>query len=324
MTDTLSNPSRRNCLGMIGASLLWPCIGRAEVTEHLSGRAFGTTWQVTGSIGGGLQNMRTKIEALFASVDLQMSPWRSDSAISRFNAAQAGWHPMQDELRYVAQSALTLASQSGGAFDPTIGPLVARWGFGPITDGAPGWTGLTMDDGGMTKQEDGLTLDLCGIAKGWALDRAADLVRSHGHEDVLFDLGGELVALGKHPSGRSWRVAVEHPVMDAGASAVLRLDPGHAVATSGLRTQSYGFSGHQYGHIIDPLRGLPAESHVQSVTVRARDAMTADGWATALFAAGDIHGPALARENGIDAVFQIADGASLRMVTTGTIQNALS
>jgi thiamine biosynthesis lipoprotein len=324
MTDTLPNASRRKTLVMIGASLLWPCIGRAEATEHLSGRAFGTTWQVTGPTGGGLEDMRTEVEALFASVDQQMSPWRRDSAISRFNNAQAGWYPMQDELRYVAQSALKLADQSEGVFDPTIGPLVARWGFGPITEGAPGWSALAVDGAGMTKHEDGLTLDLCGIAKGWALDRAADLLRSRGHENLLFDLGGELVALGKHPSGRSWRVAVENPVMDAEASAVLRLDPGRAVATSGLRTQSYGFSGHQYGHIIDPLRGIPAESQVQSVTVLASDAMTADGWATALFAAGDIHGPVLARAKGIDAVFQIADGPALRLVTTGAIQSALS
>jgi FAD:protein FMN transferase len=181
-----------------------------------------------------------------------------------------------------------------------------------------------VDDGGITKQEHGLTLDLCGIAKGWALDRAAELALGRGHENLLFDLGGELVALGHHPSGRPWRVAVENPVTDGAASAVLRLDPGYAVATSGLRTQSYGFAGHKYGHIIDPLRGMPADSHLQSVTVMARDAMTADGWATALFAAGDSHGPDLARTHGIDAVFQVTDGPALKLVKTGKMQSVLS
>jgi thiamine biosynthesis lipoprotein len=324
MTHSTLRPTRRNALGMIGATLVLPQIARAAATRSIEGAAFGTTWQLVASHHDDLDRLREDIDALFAMIDQQMSPWRSDSDISRFNTMGAGWHRADAEMIHVATAALDLAKLSLGAFDPTVGPLVAQWGFGPIEGGLePDWRGLSLGDGGIGKAHDELTLDLCGIAKGRALDLAVDLVKARGVEDFLFDLGGELKAFGQHPSGRSYRVAVQHPVAAEPAPATLRLDSGLAVATSGLRTQSYEFADNTYGHIIDPRTNAPANDHLLSVTVVGQVAMIADGWATALFAAGLSGGPDLAQSNNIDALFLTGEGAGISSLRTGAIERSL-
>lgn len=312
-------PSRRAFLSGLGVALTAPSLLRATTSGTLSGTAFGTQWHLTGPDVAALDHLRPALKALFAGIDREMSPWRSDSAISRFNTGVSDT-PVSAEMAHVAQAALGLARDSDGAFDPTVGPLVARWGFGPIEDGAaPDWRGLSVEGGRLSKADPGLTLDLCGIAKGRALDRAVDLARDRGIDRLLFDLGGELRALGRHPEGRAWRVAVEHPMPGQPSPAILHLPDGMAVATSGLGAQSYGLNGRLWGHIMDPATALPVDGTLRSVTVLGADAMTADGWATALFAAGDEIGPALARTRDIPALFLFDDGQTLRRVETGAI-----
>lgn len=317
-------PSRRRFLAGLSAALATPGLVRAASRAHLSGRAFGTHWQIAGPEGAALESLRPALEALFAGIDREMSPWRTESVLNRFNASLSGT-PVSSEMTLVAQTALTLARDSEGAFDPTVGPLVARWGFGPIErGGAPDWRGLTAEAGRLSKRQTDLTLDLCGIAKGRALDRAVELARRQGFENLLLDLGGELCTLGRHPEGRDWTVAVEHPVAGQPAPAILHLPDNMAVATSGLGAQSYGLNGRLWGHIIDPATGLPVDGQLRSVTVLAADAMTADGWATALFAAGDDAGPALARARDLAALFLFDGGTKLRRVVTGGIHAVLT
>ncbi len=317
-------PSRRAFMAGLGAALASPALVRAESSEHLSGRAFGTHWQITGPEGAVLDQLRPALEALFEGIEREMSPWRADSIVSRFNASRSGT-PASAEMTRVAQAALGLARASDGAFDPTVGPLVARWGFGPIETGAaPDWRGLTVEAGRLTKRQTDLTLDFCGIAKGRALDRALDLARGEGFDNLLIDLGGELRALGRHPRGRDWAVAVAHPVPGQPAPAIVHLPEGMAVATSGLGAQSYGLNGRLWGHIMDPATARPVDGQLRSVTVLAADAMTADGWATALFAAGDDAGPAVARARGIAALFLFEAGMTLRRVETGDIGAVLT
>jgi thiamine biosynthesis lipoprotein len=204
-------PDRRAFLGMTAAAAVaWPLGARAEAAglEVLEGRAFGTVWRV---VAPGLSGLRSPLEAVLARVDAQMSPWRAESEVARLNGGAAGLWPVSEATAEVTRAALGLARESGGAFDPTVGPLVARWGFGPIEGELAGWSALSVGPGGIEKASDGVTLDLCGIAKGWALDRMADVLADAGVGDALIDLGGELRALGRHPGGRRWQVAVEDP-----------------------------------------------------------------------------------------------------------------
>lgn len=320
---------RRRFLARTAGFLALPALARAEApavlhgaapVERIGGRAFGTGWQITLPAGAVPDGLGESVSALLGKVDRQMSPWRPDSEVSRFNAAPLGGFGVSTDTARVAAAALSLAAASGGHFDPTVGPLVARWGFGPIAgDARPGWRGLAAGDAEITKQRNGLTFDPCGIAKGFALDRMAALLDVAGCADWLIDLGGELAARGRHPAGRSWQVAIEDPRPGAaGAAAGLRLD-GMAVATSGDRTNGYDLAGRRFSHIIDPGAAEPVDTALASVSVLAADAMTADGWATALMAAGAEQGPRLARANGIAALFLVRDRGELHRTETGGI-----
>ncbi|SLN25981.1 FAD:protein FMN transferase [Roseisalinus antarcticus] len=320
-------PSRRRFLGLVSAAVALPHVARADLPalEVLEGPAFGTRWRIVSAQGAGLAGLRGEIDRILGEVDRQMSPWRTDSEIGGFNRMRADAAlPVSADTATVAEAALTLADASGGRFDPTVGPLVARWGFGPIRgDAAPGWRDISVAGGRLAKARPGLTLDLCGIAKGWALDRLGGLVRTAGLGGALIDLGGELAAVGLHPAGRPWQVAVEQPLAElTGAAAMLGLTDA-CVATSGTRAQAYGLQGREVSHIIDPATGAPVAGDLRSVTVVAPEATGADGWATALFAAGAVDGPALAREQGLNALFLAGAPQRLRAVTTGEMDRFL-
>lgn len=321
---TFFHPTRRRLLAMAGAALVFapaagaesPAVLRdAPSVERIAGRAFGSDWSVTLPAGRNVQALRPALENLLAGIDRQMSPWRADSEISGVNRGIEG-AAVSAGVAHVTGAALHLARDSEGWFDPTVGPLVHHWGFGPIRGEAGGWIGLQVEGDRIVKDRAGLTVDLCGIAKGRALDLMIGLLADAGQKDVMVDLGGELAGHGRHPSGRGWRVAIEDPRVEVtGGAGVLELD-GLSVATSGNRAQGYDLGGRRYSHIIDPHRAAPAESRLASVSVLSARAMLADGWATALMAAGEA-GPDLARRNRIVALFLFRDGAGLRRVTTG-------
>ncbi|MCA0043475.1 FAD:protein FMN transferase [Celeribacter litoreus] len=311
--------TRRQMIALSGATL---CAGMAQAgslspTHSMEGRAFASHWRVTAPSDVPLEPHRAAIDRLLAEVDAQMSPWREDSDVSRFNRSTDTCR-VSDETALVTRAALEIARDSGGRFDPTVGPLVAQWGFGRITGGTSGtWAGIATEGDQLRKEISGLTLDLCGIAKGRALDLLDSYLMQAGLSDVLIDLGGELKSRGQHPSGRAWQVAVEDPRVGAlSPAAGLRLPSGFSVATSGLRAQSYTLGDHVYSHIIDPRRATPVEGGAISVSVLAPEAMIADGWATALMAAGE-QGPELARQNGLSALFLYPSDTGLSATTTG-------
>ncbi|SIT05119.1 thiamine biosynthesis lipoprotein [Roseivivax lentus] len=317
--------TRRGALGLLGASLALPAAAFAgPPVEVVSGAAFGSSWRAVAAPALRSADLRPLFEALFAEIDAALSPWRPESAISRFNAAEAGEPNADPALIEVTRAAMRLARLSDGAFDPTVGPLVAQWGFGPIRGGGvPGWRDISVGASGVGKTRGDLTLDLCGIAKGWALDRVAQHARALGRTDLLLELGGEFIALGRHPDGRDWHLAVEPPVPGGPIPARLRVPDGHAVATSGTRAQGYVVDGRLYSHLIDPKTQSPVDGALRSVTVAAEDAMSADGWATALFAAGDVAGPELAASRGIAALFLFEESGGPGRVTTGHMPELL-
>lgn len=311
--------TRRGFLTLSGAGLcatMAPPLLAAQ-TVTLGGDAFGSYWRLTlpAESDGGAAS--ASIRAVVASVDALFSPWRATSEISRFNqSAGTDLQPVSDACRTVLAEALDIAAASGGAFDPTLGPLVARYGFGPLHDAEPGhFTQLALADGGLRKDIPGLSVDLCGIAKGHALDLAAAALEDLGIDAYLLDFGGELKGQGAHPGARPWQVALENP-LTGGLAHLLALD-GHTVATSGLAAQSYALGGHLYGHIIDPATQTPVLGETLSVSVLSASGMRADGWATALMALPHEDAVTLAEANGLDAVLLLRDGEAVKPVFTG-------
>lgn len=318
----LPSLTRRGFLGSASAAatfLAVPALATGSpAVESITGAAFGTGWQITLPSFADAPALRAEVTALLERIDRQMSPYRADSDLTRINTAGTGACAAPADLVHVTRAALDLAAASGGHFDPTVGPLVARWGFGPIAgDAGADWSSLELASDVLVKTDPRLTLDLCGIAKGHALDGLAALVRAAGHRDFFIDLGGEVFAAGRHPAGRPWQVGVEDPRPGvSGIAEVLALD-GMAVATSGDRENGYTLGLRRYSHIIAPRTGEPVAGAIASVSVLAPTAMAADGWATALMAAGSTAGPALARNLGVPALFLLRAGSGLARVPTG-------
>lgn len=289
-----------------------PALG-GEATLIL-GRAFGTSWQVRLRDDGVPDDLATELGAVLARVDQAMSPFRTDSEISRFNRAAAGRHEAGADFAVVTAEALRIARLTAGAFDPRVGPAVGRYGFGPIQGPrAERSGGIEVERNAIAKTEPLLTLDLCGIAKGYALDLMADRITGAGHRDFVVELGGEVLARGSDVDGATWRIGISdpggglHTVIDSG---------GLAVATSGDAVNAYEIAGRRYSHIIDPRTDEPVVNGVASATVLAPNAMTADGLATAMMVMGPAEGVGLADSLGLPVLYLVRASGGLREVAS--------
>ncbi|WP_127142967.1 FAD:protein FMN transferase [Pelagibacterium montanilacus] len=311
--------TRRHFLALSGAAALWaPHAARAGGgVATFGGSAFGSYWRLTAPLGIDQPSIAAMLDGMVVDKERVFSPYRPDSVLTAFNMSRTtGIQPTHVDLRAVLASALEIAASSEGAFDPAVGPIVGRYGFGPLSDGSPGhFSQLAVDGHGIGKDAPGLCIDLCGIAKGHALDAMRTVLAGAGVTDYLLDLGGELTASGRHPSGRDWQVMIDGSER-SGAPIVLAL-AGRSVATSGNAAQGYELGGRRVGHIIDPHANVPAAGPVYSVSVLSENALIADGWATALMAAPYPQALAMAGSKGIDALFLVSNGGRLVPTTTG-------
>ena len=326
----------------------------ASQVHVLGGATMGTLWRASLSApaGADLHPLHDGVQACLGEVVAQMSTWERDSDISRYNRAPAGsWQVLPQPFFEVLREALAIAADSGGAVDPTVGPLVEAWGFGPGGDGghvpAPaalaaararvGWQRVHVDRAGRrVLQPGGVALDLSGIAKGHGVDAACDWLRARGVPAALVEVGGELRGYGRKPDGTPWKVLAEawpeddgddgegSPGSDSSATpsgdeddgqplppCVLLLDDA-AVATSGDHWHRFERDGRLYSHTIDPRTGAPVDGAPAAVTVVAATALAADAWATALTVLGPGRGFDLAQERGIAARFVVREAGGAR------------
>ena len=220
----------RACAGL-WLLLLAACAARppAPSLVRLDGQTMGSTWSVTAALPAALDEgtARAGLQAELDRVVAQMSTWEAGSDISRFNAAPAGTTvTLAADFRAVLACALETARASGGAFDPTVLPLVEAWGFGPrggahqAPDAATlaaaqarvGWSKLVLVEGSpQLTQPGGIALDLSAIAPGYAADLLVRWLQQRGVRDYLVDVGGEFRASAAKPDGRPWIVGIERP-----------------------------------------------------------------------------------------------------------------
>lgn len=311
-----------------------------EVESTLSGPTMGTRWAARYQAPAGFDHsaLCRALENAVACVDRQMSPWKPDSDLIRLNQAAPGqWVTLPPEILEVLACAVEVGRRSDGAFDAAVGDLVNAWGFGAQRD-APDAAAvreaasahrfahddLLLDPTlGRACKQSAMTLDLCGIAKGYAVDRMTAVMRDHGVGHALLSLDGELRALGSRADGRPWAVALESPREGLRAAhAVIELAD-LAVATSGDYRHWIQVGSERLTHTMDGRRAAPVRNPVASVTVLAADCTRADAWATALLVAGPEHGPALARRMGLDALFLVRrDGGRLIEWGVGRLGNS--
>jgi len=251
-------------------------------------------------------------------VNRLMSTRDPDSVLSRFNDNTDP--AVGPDMLAVVRFGQSLAQRTGGAFDITVMPLVRLWakagqqGALPIDEelaharALVGYARLGVPaegDGPLTKAEPAMQITLDAIAKGYAVDRAIEAMRAVGLSGAMVEIGGDLRCFGRPADRGRWRIGVQSPWYEGEQLMTIGpTDPavGLAVCTSGNYRRFVQIGGKHYSHIIDPRTGAPADA-VPSVTVIAPDAMTADGWATALSVLGVEEGLKLVeRQDGIEAL----------------------
>ena len=260
------------------------CAGcrRNETIHVITGEAMGTSYRI--KIVGVLKE-DPKFDTLLARLDADLSTWREDSWVSRFNRAKAGESmEMPESVAELIRMSRDIHRQTKGCFDPAIGALIRLWGFGAwerTWQGDPtpqqvdaarqagSMRNLTIHGSRLAKVHDGLMLDFSGIAKGYAVDLMARRLHELGHQDFLIEFGGDLIAQGKAPGKEGWLV-------DGPALNEPMLLQNQAVATSG--------SEHHFRnglcHIIDPQNGRPVATGPPSSAI-ATTCAEADALATA-------------------------------------------
>ena len=282
----------------------------ADAVSRWGGRTMGTSYEVQLAgvtvPHGALGELKKKVDAELVALNEAMSTYMPGSEISRFNRSAAGLDvEVGERFRTVLSRAEEVSVDSGGAFDPTVGPLVDLWGFGAgeAVEGEPteaeiserlartGMERVRLQGQVLSKARDGVELNLSAIAKGYAVDRVMGLLVEEGFAHIYVEIGGEVACRGVNASGVPWRVGVQTPRdhAEAGAVKVVSLH-NRALATSGDYRNFVDTEGGRRHHIIDPRTGRPAEHRLASVSVLARDCMTADAAATALYVMGTKEG----------------------------------
>lgn len=277
--------------------LSWGC-ERTPSWQYASGNTWGTLYHIKYRASGDLSD---SITAVMRAVDMSLSPFEKASVVSAVNAGQ----DVEADLMFceVLDLSQRVCSVSGGAFDPTVAPLVNLWGFGyregasDIPDSAQIDSALMSvgvrdchigTDMRVRKKNPGTEFNFSAIAKGYGVDMIAEMLRRNGCTDYMVEVGGEIALAGDGPSGDKWNIQIDAPVEDGGMPGVNRLTTmrltDRCIATSGNYRNHRSTSEGDVGHTISPVTGRPVATSTLSATVLAPTTALADALATSIMA----------------------------------------
>jgi len=338
-----SSPLFRGFLGMMFTVLLWAPVLATDVPHgffEFTGRTMGTSYSVKVAKfppGPTRKQIQAEIDRRLELINDQMSTYRPDSQLSRFNKSQGtDWFEVSPATATVVAEALRISELSDGAFDVTVGPLVNLWRFGPdkANKGFPtdhaiaeakarvGYRKLQvrLDPPALKKAQPNVYVDLSAIAKGYAVDQLAGYLDELGLSNYLVEIGGEVIARGTKSNDRPWRVGIESPLYDQRQLHMAIELNRHAMATSGDYRNYFEHEGKHYSHTIDPRTGRPVDHTLASVTVVTDNCMTADALATAIMVMGPNKGFQLAKEQNLAVFLMMRDGDKFTEKATGQFQ----
>lgn len=225
---------------------------------------------------------------------------------------------VSDDTLYVLKKGKYYSEQSNGAFDITIGPLVKLWGIGTDNPKVPSiqeidqkkalinYKDLIIDE--KNKQvmltKPGMSLDLGGIAKGYAADEATRILKENGVKHAIVNLGGNVLAINDNPEGKSWTIGVQNPFNTTGDYFATINVTNKTVVTSGIYERFFERDGKKYHHILNPFTGYPMDNSLASVTLVTDVSIDADAMTKNIFYKGMENGPEYVKTlKGVDAIF---------------------
>ncbi|RYY22842.1 MAG: FAD:protein FMN transferase [Chitinophagaceae bacterium] len=267
---------------------------------HISGQAQGTTYSIT-YYAEDSSITKASVDSLLDRLDQSLSIYKAGSLINRFNESVNG-SVIDHHLYFVVSKGLEISRQTGGLFDITIMPLTQAWGFGTKTGGeAPtkdkiktlltcvGSGHLHLQKKFLKKDKACTMIDVNGIAQGYSVDMLAALMEAYGVRNYVVELGGEIRIRGRKEGNDKMKVGIESPLSSERQlgmmQKVLSIDSG-AITTSGNYRRFYESEGKKISHLLDPKTGYSISNELISVTVFAKDAITADGYDNALMVMG--------------------------------------
>lgn len=285
----------------------------------ISGQTMGTTYHIK-VVTDNLQKisgLKEKIDKRLEEINKSMSTYRKDSEISRFNALKIPRQRFKVSLDFaqVIMESKRLYKLTGGAWDGSIYPLVNLWGFGmserknrlPAKEKIVrllkdvGFDNIDLVDGRyLLKKKASISIDLASIAKGYAVDKVAELIKKEDIKNFLVEIGGEVYASGVRKDDKQWRIGINRPRKESPYDEIYKIVTlkDKAFATSGDYRKFFEVKGKRYSHILNPKTGYPVANGVVSVSIIADTCTFADGLATAVMVMGRKKGLELV--NGLD------------------------
>lgn len=284
-------------LAIVLAALVAFSGSRQKAYRKASGLVFGTSYNITYQSSSDLDS---EINAVFDSINNSLSPFNEASVITAVNNNQPV--VLDSMFTEVFRLSKRVYVDTQGAFDITVAPLVNAWGFGFKNGAMPseaqidslrgivGFSKMSLAGGKVKKEDPRMMLDCSAIAKGYAVDRVAQMLLSQGVKNMMVEVGGEIVARGKNAKGEAWRIGVTKPTDDTLSTnnelqTILQLTD-IAMATSGNYRNFYYKDGKKYAHTIDPHTGQPVQHSILSATVLAPTCAIADAYATSFMVMG--------------------------------------
>ncbi|MHA4738624.1 FAD:protein FMN transferase [Dyadobacter sp. MSC1_007] len=268
---------------------------RETAMISISGEAQGTTYHIK-YYDPKNRNFKPAIDSILTEFDKCLSLYRPDSELSAFNSGNA--HTIRQRWFYqVLKRSEEIYNATGGAFDPTIMPLAEAYGFGANKTFDPenlnldsllalvSFKNIRFDSISVRKTKPGVKLDFNGIAQGYSVDIIGKFLRDNAIARYMVEIGGEVLCAGQKIGGNHWVTGIENPMKPNALVATVKLSD-RAMTTAGNYHNHFTKNGQTFNHIIDPRTGSMEQTDLLSVTVFARDAMTADGYDTAFFVMG--------------------------------------
>ena len=291
------------------------CFASCERTADPRTEALMGTVCTVNAYDDGTKSLYDELFARLHEIDETFSVTIDSSEISAINKA-AGERSVSvsSDTAYVVKAALAFAELTGGAFDPTVGPLVKLWGINTDHARVPAqseidavlplinWRDVSAaDDNTVMLKRRGMALDLGGIVKGYAADELTKILKARKVRRAIVDLGGNIFVYGKKKDGSPWRVGIKDPNDPEGVPAIVLNVANSTIVTSGVYERFFTENGVRYHHILDVKTGYPAASGLLSSTIVCESSMAADALSTSVFVLG--------REGGMELLHRIQSSA---------------
>ncbi|MCT4641663.1 MAG: FAD:protein FMN transferase [Bacteriovoracaceae bacterium] len=312
-------------------SLLFSCTKKENLIA-ISGKTMGTTYSIKAYTDVSNEQVKSAVDKLLRDYNQIFSTYIKTSELVQLNQASLNdQHQISYDLFKVLKLSKHIFNKTNGHYDVTIGPLVNRWGFGPIKEkGKPSKKEVKelLKKSGSNfeliapyyiKKRKNMFIDLSSIAKGDGVDKVAYLLKDKFQVKSFFvEIGGEVFAMGKKADGSSWKVGVEKPSLlkgQGGLQRVIELNK-EAIATSGSYRNFIKYGDKVFSHTIDPKTGYPVDHKTISVSVISKTCALADAWATALMSLGHTKGIQVAKKEGLKVIFLVKQDEIIKEIST--------